>query len=454
MSQYRYKVLVVDDVDDLREIICFVLETRFHAEVHKAASGNQAFALFEQHGDFDLVVTDLKMPDGNGDELFQMIRNTKSQVPFVVVSGNHIPKTSSFYNQTGWSYLAKPFTFEEMTEAIHASLNKTQEALRHDEYLPVRLTLLKKIYSVQTPMFIRLNSQKYIKVTQENTEFNEEILKKYTDKEVSHLYVETKHVETLISEYRKKVMSEEGWKEINAEEMPDFVSMNIEFLRDLTKQLGWRDNMAELVHDNLKKVLILASQNKDLASWVHRFHKIERFGFADHCTLLALTCANLLAEFKQDTNENIKTLSFCALMHDMSLTDEQYDHKKKYLKSVLFGTNQSKDAQGVFEHPSKSAEICKNWQSCPPLVDKIIIEHHESPDGKGFPAKMKAKDIAFLSAVFILAEDFAHFFVEMAAPTATDAFLEARRSHYSATPFKDIFTALEKSLKAPDQKAS
>ena len=41
-------------------------------------------------------------------------------------------------------------------------------------------------------------------------------------------------------------------------------------------------------------------------------------------------------------------------------------------------------------------------------VDKIISQHHEQPDGTGFPGSLNARDVAPLSCMFIIAEEFVH----------------------------------------------
>ena len=63
-------------------------------------------------------------------------------------------------------------------------------------------------------------------------------------------------------------------------------------------------------------------------------------------------------------------------------------------------------------HPWQEAELVRRFQKMPPDVDTIILQHHERPDGTGFPRGLDFRRIAPLSAVFIVAEEFAELIYE------------------------------------------
>jgi DNA-binding NtrC family response regulator len=63
------KILVVDDEDDLRQIIIDILKVHEYDAIG-AASGNMAIKLLKDM-DFDLVVSDVRMKDGDGIKLLK-----------------------------------------------------------------------------------------------------------------------------------------------------------------------------------------------------------------------------------------------------------------------------------------------------------------------------------------------------------------------------------------------
>jgi len=78
------KILVVDDNQLLCQIACEILEN----EGYKTVSVNSAEAALQalQHEEFDLVVTDFRMPGMNGLELAQAIRQKDPRFPVIVMS--------------------------------------------------------------------------------------------------------------------------------------------------------------------------------------------------------------------------------------------------------------------------------------------------------------------------------------------------------------------------------
>lgn len=79
------RVLVIDDQPSVREAIRLILERDGH-RVTEAASGKEGIALFESNV-FDIVFTDLGMPEMNGAEVARILHAKNPQVPILLVTG-------------------------------------------------------------------------------------------------------------------------------------------------------------------------------------------------------------------------------------------------------------------------------------------------------------------------------------------------------------------------------
>ena len=78
-------ILCVDDNDQVLSVRKFVLETRGY-RVLTANNAEQAIELYDQ-GKVDLVITDLVMPNCNGNDLILRLKEIAPWVPAVLVSG-------------------------------------------------------------------------------------------------------------------------------------------------------------------------------------------------------------------------------------------------------------------------------------------------------------------------------------------------------------------------------
>ena len=86
MSSEKKTVLVVDDEPDLVETTCTILESAGFLTV-QASSGQEGWKLFEANKDITLVLSDIRMPGGEGTWLLKKIRESKRpHVGFVFMS--------------------------------------------------------------------------------------------------------------------------------------------------------------------------------------------------------------------------------------------------------------------------------------------------------------------------------------------------------------------------------
>lgn len=83
MSNDQIKILIVDDEEKLRKSLERNLSLDGHI-VLTAANGNEAFEIVKNHS-FDLVISDVQMPNGNGEQLLNSIRNNFPRVPVVLM---------------------------------------------------------------------------------------------------------------------------------------------------------------------------------------------------------------------------------------------------------------------------------------------------------------------------------------------------------------------------------
>ena len=83
MSQPNYKILIVDDDDDLSQIISDVLEFNGYA-VTIASSGEKAVEMLSSNC-YHVILLDINLPDTNGFELCRQLREN-SDVPVIFAS--------------------------------------------------------------------------------------------------------------------------------------------------------------------------------------------------------------------------------------------------------------------------------------------------------------------------------------------------------------------------------
>jgi two-component system cell cycle sensor histidine kinase/response regulator CckA len=119
----RGLVLVADDEPTLRRVARVCLR-RLGFDVVLAEDGEDALRQYEQHaGELVLVLLDLTMPKLSGVEALQRIREQDLRLPVLCVSGYSAELVASkIGTDPAASFLAKPYSFEELASAIDGLL--------------------------------------------------------------------------------------------------------------------------------------------------------------------------------------------------------------------------------------------------------------------------------------------------------------------------------------------
>jgi CheY-like chemotaxis protein len=121
-SKGRETVLVVEDDDGVRAMICDALEAGGYTVV-KATNGREALEAARETEDVSLVLTDVVMPEMSGKEMWEHLSSAGIDVPLIVMSG--FPQETDVTKLAGSAsaYLQKPFGPAEISRAVRSTLD-------------------------------------------------------------------------------------------------------------------------------------------------------------------------------------------------------------------------------------------------------------------------------------------------------------------------------------------
>lgn len=115
---FKLKVLVADDEPDILELICEELSHRGHS-CYLAGSGNFAIDLLKKDTSIDVIISDYKMPDGNGMAILDYIRTSMKHPPlFFFVSGQADVSIEECLKKGAKGFISKPFDIDGLITEI------------------------------------------------------------------------------------------------------------------------------------------------------------------------------------------------------------------------------------------------------------------------------------------------------------------------------------------------
>jgi CheY-like chemotaxis protein len=120
-------ILVADDDEQYPIMLAKMLRNNHH-NVVIANDGQQALDFCKEQK-FDLIITDILMPNVDGIDLIVDLIERNSKVPIIAISGGRNTITAEFNLQSAntlgvQAVLKKPFTNEQLLEAVNSLLSR------------------------------------------------------------------------------------------------------------------------------------------------------------------------------------------------------------------------------------------------------------------------------------------------------------------------------------------
>lgn len=118
----QQQVLVIDDEADLRELLVITLG-RMQLNATAVGTLKEARDALKQQS-FDLCLTDMNLPDGNGLELVELINRQHDNLPVAVITAYGSMETATLALKKGaFDFIAKPVSLERLRQLIQDGLN-------------------------------------------------------------------------------------------------------------------------------------------------------------------------------------------------------------------------------------------------------------------------------------------------------------------------------------------
>lgn len=119
-------ILIVEDDNKYLNLIASMLRRIGIVHISSAQNGEQALEYLDTFGDanpIDLILCDRAMPKMDGLEFLHRIRQKKSTLPFIIVTGSANEEIVLAAKSSGvTSFLSKPFTLEELKKKLAVTL--------------------------------------------------------------------------------------------------------------------------------------------------------------------------------------------------------------------------------------------------------------------------------------------------------------------------------------------
>jgi DNA-binding NtrC family response regulator len=137
------RILIVDDEIDMLELLELIITDRTEYEVVTTNTPLEVPDLLKKQP-FDLMITDLRMPDIDGIELIEMVKQVDDQLPFIIITAyGTIESAVEAMRKGAFDYITKPFRQEQILLTIEKVM-KWRRLQKENIALKAELEMMKK----------------------------------------------------------------------------------------------------------------------------------------------------------------------------------------------------------------------------------------------------------------------------------------------------------------------
>ena len=455
------KILIVEDDENVAAVMSMYIETEFENEIIIASSGNEAIEVLKANPDIVLVLSDYNMPNGNGRSIFKFMKELGTSVFFILVCAEdnldvkEIPEfLELFENKEGIHLVAKPFTKEELLDPVKKFI-KSKIELLSEAYSPISTDRFLIFEDAPIQAFMKMPGlSKFLPVFNKGDKVPTDTLLKYINKGVKYLYVKKEGYKDFVEksnlEIQKKLESESAEPheaDIGMEKQVFLQFHSIEGVHRGLRDLGIKEKTMELA-DRFMKTTFKNLKNSPKMSAILGKLLVKKNYLYQLGVITAYLSVAILEKTEWSNLENCEKLVTASICQDMSLHNEKLAKVVSTTDSSYTGLS-FEEKKEVMNHPQKSSEFLENLGGFTTDIVNIIKDHHERPDGTGFPRNLDSSNLKPLSCIFIIAHYFAHrLLTEPLSAETLGSINKELKEKFSAGNFSKPYEAFVNSFKA------
>ena len=434
----KEKILVIDDEEFILQLSRDIL-SKINYDVKAISDGNAGIQLIKNEK-FDLLLTDIKMPEISGLDIIRQVRTSNKEIPIIVITGHGTLDIAINALRLGaQGFILKPFTPIELGTAVAEALEKTR-LLREN----IRMRTLMPLFEVSKEIISEIDSKRLfksiVKIAVRETHADRAFLC-LIDEATGNISMEENYgispdflrnfqerygdkiMKRIVKEKKSLLITPEGNLPAGFDEIAIIEDMFLSIYMPLTirgKCIGiiYLDRIGSehpFTPSEVEFVSVLSGQAAAAIENARLYEKIEQSYLSMIVTLSGVVEARDLytdkhmkdiAEYSVEIarklnlcDNDIENIRKAALLHDLGKICVP-DH-------ILMKPDKLSDEEMdvIRMHPLNGAKIL---DSIEPIKDtrEIIKHHHECFDGSGYPDGLKGETIPLGARIIAVADAF------------------------------------------------
>ncbi|MEN9724050.1 MAG: hypothetical protein RJB38_2036 [Pseudomonadota bacterium] len=448
------RVLVAFSDPAANEVVSLGITGQYKIDVQSASDPDELAAILVgvRSVPFDVIFCD---HPNRSNLVGSMLHRSNIKIPLVIFG---TPEEVSSAKNVAPKIAGSPQVITWITWAIWLhQIRPLLEALAGPEYVvlsrkpdtefhPIRLGMLLVAGPLPADIYIRLSDAKYLRIFRTGDVFDELDYDRYGhQKMLLNFYLRRDGLYPTVARLTDMIQERLSGG-LTAEEATELSEQTHEVVQRVIRHWYPAPEVNDLIKANLNLTLQAIGKNPRLKDVLKRVTGRPKTYLTVHSVALGQIACTIANAVGWGSKTTFSKLNFAAFLHDVSVDDDETIAKVNDAAGLeMIRKTKGEDTLARYlSHGSRAAELSHQFHEVPPDVDLILSQHHEKPDGSGFPRHLNHQHIAPLSALFIMAHDMVQQIHTYGNRFSYSDFIRARYSLYSVGYFKKVLQAIEK----------
>ena len=430
-------LLLVDREEDILELQEAALKYFYGGEIVRSRTREEATKALTRLGKPEIIIANLQIL---AEGFHTHLKENGAYLPLIATcdSREKVMRPPELTLVT--SILTRPVCPEELSHLVKSF---TQTPPGSPTHIPIKLKVACEIASGKFDIYLKLSGTNFVKITNKFSDFTVPEAEKLSSKGITEVYIKASESREFLKVWENSLYLKMARKDGSFDSL--LVTECLEQVEKISRAFGWSSESVKASQKVIKEAIATLNNSERISDLLKKKFTQRNSGYTNHVGLLSYLSCMMCAEIGQV--EAQEKLVMASLMHDLSLEEGLYPEIEEWNKQAKNLGERSPEIVRYRLHPLHASQTAQTLDVLPPDVDQIILQHHEAPDGSGYPRGLTANRIHYLAAVFIIAEDLISFLDDgEALETSLKDFLMWGENRYQQGNFKKIFDGIRKRI--------
>ncbi len=398
------KILVVEDDVFFRDSILAYLREHRH-DVSVAPDGRVARDMCGLQ-EFNLVISDIRMPFLDGVELLRWIKANRP-TPFIIMTGfTNLLEAKAAYEMGADKFLPKPFKNGELLDLIKSITDPKEETAepienQQNKYCRISMDEFVSKPKIDFPIFIKLGQSKYVKIGHTGEQIPTERIDLYKAKGLKHLHILKEDFNKLVDFNLVLLKAVVASDDVDHQKKLNFMKYTTEAILEK----AFVDNVDKELFDDAKDVLTTTigaiSESGEYYNLLDNLSQHSDWVYA-HSVATSMFSIMIARKLGHASSQTFFKLGMAGLFHEIGYKELP----RELLEKPRPLLNHSEKAL-LESHVNRSYEILGTMKGIPNDILEIVYQHHEDLTGHGYPRRIQKNQFHPLTKIFQVADLFA-----------------------------------------------